>query len=344
MAYGPVLSLTENETILAIGTIIACVAVINNMSLLVVHSFNFSKSTHFSRLHGLSLVSMALMVLFLIALSLTVYPWAFPITHVADPIAALECRWRLGIANVFWCANKFSLYFLFMERLFAVFENGGDLEFEPRHIRCARIVFGICWAIKQTLVLLFVDGFQSPEWDSRMCLLSPLWIGGLFLMMDFTFCTTISVMFARRLLACHVRTTTRHLARSSTPISFSSTMSASGDVQSPSQNQQNPEVKRVEMPVNPISKEPTTPLKVALNSTILSFVALIASELTIILMTLTGFGHIWMALDSMVNGWCVLLIFKQYNAIFDRMCCLCKRVITIPFMSCYSCHCCCPIR
>merc|ERR1712154_105817 len=130
---------------------------------------------------------------------------------------------------------------------------------------------------------------------------------------DVIISTAISVMFARKLLALHFETIAMQMAVSSQPASSSQCSS---------------------------SKE----LAIATKSTLLTCVAVFTSEFAVILTSLSEIGHIWFAADCIVNTWCILLIFKQYAPIYDRMCGLFQRIITQRLLQCYSCHCCCPIE
>ena len=307
--------LAENEAVLAFGTIVTLIVIIHNIVLLIVHCHQLAKSKPRSHVQRLSLLSMTVTLAFLIVLFSTAYSWTFDVPHpVLNPIGMLQCRWTYKLSGVFWCNHKFALYLLFMERLFAIFANGADLQFKASHIRFTRMWLGACWLTEETLMLLFVDASPSED-NSSICIdETAIWMPIVYVTADLSFCTSISVMFTRRLLALHVQNTAETVI--------------AGDV-------------------NQIAKQSTdasVTLGIASKSTLLSCVALITSEVAIFCSMSTGITHLWLALDCMVNCWCIILMFKPYDAIFKRMCCLCQRVIGMRFLSCYSCHCCCRIQ
>lgn len=326
--YNHPLHLAQNETALAIGTIVTITAVIHNVALLIIHSHHIAKSKPKSHVQRLSLLSMAVTLAFLIVLFFTVYPWTFPIPHpILNPIATLGCRWHFKLSGIFMISYKFSLYLLFMERLFAIFRNGADLQFNSNHILCARFVLGTCWLTEETLVLLCIDARHS-ESNPLICVdETKLFMLFIYITMDLTFCISISVMFTRRLLALHVQTTTQVIAGNTHIETGSSTQSGTH--------------------VSESSKESATSsisLSIASKSTLLSCVALITSELAIFGTAATGLFGLFLSLDCMVNSWCIMLIFKPYDQIFQSICCLGQRLIGMRFLACYSCHCCCRIH
>merc|ERR1719150_1635367 len=83
----------------------------------------------------------------------------------------------------------------------------------------------------------------------------------------------------------------------------------------------------------------STTVKLARKSTILSLVALITSEMTLICIALTKIPQIWLPLDGAINSWCIMLIFYQHAAIYDKMCCGCNKTVSIKCLACYSCNC-----
>ena len=79
-------------------------------------------------------------------------------------------------------------------------------------------------------------------------------------------------------------------------------------------------------------------------STLLTFIALTTSEICLVLAGVLELEALWTSIDSMVNCWCVMLIFAIHRKIY-RIGCerLQNKIITSQCISCCSCNCCCPI-
>ena len=51
----------------------------------------------------------------------------------------------------------------------------------------------------------------------------------------------------------------------------------------------------------------------------------------------------WIALDFIVNCWCIILMFKSYNKPYNICCNKCEKCVGIKCLKYYSCNCCCDI-
>merc|ERR1719242_68232 len=223
--------------------------------------------------------------MFLMVVFLSEYTWTFPAPPIPalDPFSLIPCRWRLRTATFFWVLFKFSHYFFFLERLFMIFRNVPELEFQKCQISGSRILLFGSWASQQGLIMLIND---DP--DSSICINeTPPWLFGLVFIVDIVIATSISVMFSRRLLALHVQTTSIQM----TPIPSNSTTAGATSADTDS----------------------STTVKLARKSTILSIVALITSEMTLICFAVTKIPQIWLPLDAAINSWCVMLIFHEHT-------------------------------
>ena len=80
-------------------------------------------------------------------------------------------------------------------------------------------------------------------------------------------------------------------------------------------------------------------------STLLTFITLFTSQIAIGLGAVLKLEALWCSIDSMVNCWCIMLIFVVHDKIYNVLCGkLQDKIITVGFMGCWSCNCCCQIR
>ena len=79
-------------------------------------------------------------------------------------------------------------------------------------------------------------------------------------------------------------------------------------------------------------------------STLLTFIALVSSEICLLLAGILEVEALWTSIDTMVNCWCVMLIFAAHRDLYKLGCeKLQHKIITIRCISCCSCNCCCAI-
>jgi len=307
-------ALDKNEIALTIAPILALVAWAHNSMLLLYHLFCFFKSKTRPKLYRHSLLFLLVIWLFLIVLFLNEYRWAFPTPpHPAlDPFALMDCIWRIRITVVSWTVYRFSLFYFFLGRLFSIFRTVPALKFKPIHILSSRIGLFICWAANQSLIVFIRD--DPSDMAKGFCIpIFPEWVMAVVIIGDFIFCTSIQVMFTRRLLALNMQTVANRIDGTDSTTAPSATVE-------------------------------TKTMKIARKSTVLTVVALISSELALCCIVLTKIVHIWLAVDCVINGWCIMLIFQVHSRMFDAMCCLCHTLVDTRCLSCYSCHCCCRIQ
>ena len=291
--------LSENKRAQIITSVAVSIGLFHNSVLFVYHAFCvLSKAKKILVIQRLSLLSMALTLVFQTALFL----FESKLVHTS----LLNCTWIIRLPVILWLFSKFSMYFLFLERLFRVFSNT-DLEFKSLWMWTARLILSFWGIILLALIVLFVDGAKGEILINDCLVLVPVWCSGLMAFSDLTICTVISVLFARRLLMLHVSCTEKQTAEISIPQKTSNANDSA--------------------------------LEVIRKSTLLSLVALLTTELSLALMVF-GVTQLWISMDCMVNCWCILLIFRLHDRIFQSLCCLCQRCIGVRCLSCYSCNCC----
>merc|ERR1712062_820086 len=75
-------------------------------------------------------------------------------------------------------------------------------------------------------------------------------------------------------------------------------------------------------------------------SIVLTIIALISTPGLLIISGLVGMTGFWIAIDNVVSGWMVVLIFAKHNWIYKHLCKHLERMVTPQCLSCYSCYCC----
>lgn len=111
-------------------------------------------------------------------------------------------------------------------------------------------------------------------------------------------------------------------------------------------------LKLLENRVNPPAPNPHLAademyLKVMVRTTVLTFVAMISTQASLIWLWLMGNGLIVAAIDLMINTWCLVLIFEVYDHFcncFHRCCCICEKLMCYHCIVFYSCYWCCKVN
>merc|ERR1719242_1175347 len=135
--------------------------------------------------------------------------------------------------------------------------------------------------------------------------------GLVFAVVDFAICATLTTLYCRRLLIFIHRLNTRFLNNANNP---------------------------------PGLEADQLFFKIMVKSTVLTFVAMVSTQITIILCWILGIPTLWLALDSVINSWCMILIFDLYDELFNlypRCCCLCEKVVSYYCIAACACNCFC---
>ena len=332
---------SDSQIAILMSQIAVITALTQNFILLFYHSFIiFCKSkTSKSTVHYLSILTLLFLVIFLIGLFLTVF--------TLYPISIFTCKWIIILPMILWGFMKFSLYFLFVERLFRVFANS-DFRFRSFEIAMARTLLISWWIILQTLVIIIVDGKLSDIRDNYCVTVSPLWLNGLVALSDFIICTIISILFSRRLLLLILNIDHQQPSIPTDPSMTSS--STPTPTKSPTNSPRSPRSIRTLSLENAENNAKATKnatqrilrnaLKILRKSTLLTFIALITTELSLILSGAFGATPIWVGFDCMVNGWCIILMFVFHSKLYKGLCCCFEKCITVRCLECCSCYYC----
>ena len=74
-------------------------------------------------------------------------------------------------------------------------------------------------------------------------------------------------------------------------------------------------------------------------STLLTFIALITTQITMILCIIFGEEYIWLGLDTIINSYCIILMFSVHGNLYKYQCqkTRLENCITIKCLACYAC-------
>eukprot|EP01084_Bolivina_argentea_P258163 435124_1 len=281
------------ESIHLIRNTINVIAVIHNILILLYHSCHFQCICD-SKLQYVSLYVMSLIASSSIYNTFTA--WII--------LTTITCKWIYLIGLILWVIAKVSMYFLFLERLFVVFDDT-ICKFKTSQIIPSRILLILYATIVIVLVLLFSDTKLDPVTNTCLSNL-PIWIFGFYAIGDFVICTVISILFSRRLLLLN-------MALNFDDKTFN------------------------------ISREDCT-WDILLKSSILTFIALFTTQISLILMIVIGVSTMWVSIDSIINIWCIMLMFSVHTSLYSKICSKAESCISYKCLLCYSYHCCYPIK
>ena len=242
----------------------------------------------------------------------------------------IKCEYIIKIAAILFQNAHFTLYFLFFERLFSVFIES-DLQFNKHQIYFSRIMLFIFYS--SFIVIMWIFGGSTAKYNTihESCSSDyPWWIAVIYAFFDTMICLNIQILFARRLLMAHLSTFKDKInneneqeidKRESMMISFDDDL-------------------------NNLTEDEQSDLVVILTkSTLLTFIAIITNQIALILSGFLNIPSLWLSVNSCINCWCIILMFKCHKNIFNKLCGKCnKKIISIQCLYCYSCDCFCTIH
>eukprot|EP01084_Bolivina_argentea_P023132 43095_1 len=291
--------------------IIIIISCIHNFILFIWHLYSIifikrqSKQNH--TLHMLTILDILLWFFFPVVNILLIFNY-----HT------LNCRWIVTIAIGVYGLAKAVLYILLLERLYSIF-TGTCYSFKPSQIWTFRIILAFYILIAESLAFIYGDGYFNDITHSCKALY-PFWMNAMVAAMDFILCGIISVLFARKLL-----------------LSVLSTME--GNI-----NNEQQENKTKNSNLKAVKQKYKTTWRLLRKSSILSMIVLFTTCFSLILMSLFGGTGMFACLDSMVNIWCIMLIWKVHRNMFNLCCGGLLPCITVRCLGCFSCNLCFPIE
>lgn len=295
--------------------IVHSLALIHNLVIYIFHwtAICLSSDAH-TRVHHLSI--WALSIIF--ASSLLV--WATPqITEYNDwdwPLSPALCHWiRLPVRLSYLWSKMMGLYYVYIMRLFDIF-RGNIYAFHRWQM------YSLRYFIIAVTVLFTIGGTLQPIKDSdydaerNRCNISlPSTAKILFAFIDLVFVNVIIVLYCRRLLFFEQKLNLRLLQNVPPP--------------------------------HPHRTADEMYLKVMVRSAVLTFVAMISSQVTVIIIYVKGDGMMVAAIELVINTWCLVLIFEIYDHLcncYRHCCCLCEKLMCHQCIVLYSCYWCCRLN
>eukprot|EP01084_Bolivina_argentea_P063695 116246_1 len=256
--------------------IVVPIAAVHNLGLLFYHSYLiyisslFTKSKYkFPTVQMLSLITLFSLSLLLI--------WTALFTLSLIPLD--HCGWIIKFAMILFQCSKVSMYSLFLERLFSVFKNctltfTNTQMFLSRSLLATYLIFTVC------IIYIFGDGEFMEEVNIAPCRANyPFWVNLISVLGDLLICTTLSISFSRRLILLSMT----------------------------QEKQESLELSDHESMKNLFDKRGDPLLEILSKSTLLSFIALFTTEICLVLIGIIGYPAIWISVDAIINGWCVIL-------------------------------------
>lgn len=248
-----------------------------------------------------------------------------PMPHISP----LWCSWIKKCSACLYGTCKCLMYYLFLERLYAVFDFSA-YQYKLWMKWTVRIL-GIIWLfVICTQLMLFADGEYDPI--SGICLLIlPTYLAGAAVLSDIFFVMTISVAFCRRMLLLNMKRKNCESLRSPSP-----SISSESDAKLP---------KLRAMSEDSVSKECFT-YNMVRKTLVLTLVGLLTTPGCIIIGALFGLMGFWVNVDFILSCWTIMLLFARHNWIYEHLCQRLEAMVTIRCLAIYSCYhcesyCCC---
>lgn len=216
-------------------------------------------------------------------------------------------------------SRTLGLYLVYIERLFHIFDGNIYAFRATTKWICRTILISLTLAVtgffilnRESVTKLADSGSCSLDIDTSS---KNLRFG---VLIDVCICYTITSMYCRKLLVLMSRLNTQFL-----------------------NNQQ-----QIAGVVNPHHVADKMYFGIMKRSTVLTFVASVSAQIFMALILTLGAPMIWTLCGSMVNTWCLVLIFDIYDDIFhlyNCCCCGCERLMCHECIVCCSCHYCCKV-
>eukprot|EP01084_Bolivina_argentea_P201999 345191_1 len=318
----PTTKLFTNDSL---NLIISGIASIHNISLILYHiykSFASNKKTgkQWHKTHVLSIFSMSVITLFSVSVV-----WLYIINYLHITTFDIDCNLSMSIGLMVYICSKYALYILLLERLFIIFANS-EYKFSNYFKLTTRISIAILLIISTISVIITETGKEN---ENGICLNNtPLFLWGIFSLIDIFISIFVLILFSRKLYLLSGNTI--HAEESVTSRSRTRTLSI-GNMK---ESERNKYIQRMNKQL----------LIVMRKANLLGVIAVFGTQLSVVI-SIVFRGNLWTLIDSMVNMWCVLLMFQSYNHIFDNLCKYALRIFSdecLTFLACYCCECCIP--
>eukprot|EP01084_Bolivina_argentea_P224760 379996_1 len=294
--------MANSKTELIVNEIICTIAFAHCIIILTYHSYALVKFNQklIPIIQKLSILSIILTVLMETMFIMGLY--------TLFPKPPFNCQLVWILYGLSWLIAKFSLYCLFLERLFMIF-RGSSMGFKKSHIFTARVMLLFNLFLCIILAIIFIEGSYNEHINNCSGSM-PFLLRVLTACNDAMICSIICILLSRRLLLLS--------------LSFAET-------------EQKNDITNVMMD--------DEVLHILSKTSFLCYIMVVSTTLSLIFSGIISMSLSWLSLDFMVNCWCVLLMFAAHQRLYTICCSECEKLmVTIKCLSCLSCNCCCQIK
>ena len=290
-----------------VNNIAVSVASIHNLSILCYHCYHLlSCKSQRIQLLSVSTIFMAC----ILSIYATLISWP------QYPLSFIKCKWVATIGILIYQTYKGMIYILFLERLFLVFQQS-TYKFSKSFIISSRAFIILFVSVCIVLIICITNGTIINETNACKADI-PQWSTSIIIIADLIIMYLISTLFSRRLLL---------LSCSLTSLQFNNF------------TKHNKNNNKHDKTYDAYYRN----VKIAKKSTLLTLSAILTTILSLIVIGFLGQSSMCAAIDSMVNCWCIMLMFAIHNKLYNIICGKTELLIHSKCLSCYSCNCCCRI-
>eukprot|EP01083_Nonionella_stella_P008489 24503_1 len=219
----------------------------------------------------------------------------------------ISCTIYCNILSSTHFAVKTTLHILFIERLFITFKHSSHA-FSNYYIYPSRIFILLNVSIMSILLFIFGQGIYLEVEDTCQAVY-PFWLVLLGILLDFCIGIGICVVFTRRLMW----------------------LSATSCIE--------PHQRRSSLAM---VQNTVIPWRLFNKFTVLTIFAVFTTFCSMILAYIFGLYRGWVSIDTMINSWCIVLMFSVYDKLYIRLCDQLQKITKLEcFLICFGCNCCC---
>ena len=255
------------------------------------HCYNMRPTPKSHRIHLLS---------FFVLIFFIIYDGTVTMTnYYIYPESQFPCKWQVYMSINAYLICKVSLSYLYLERLFIVF-SGSDLQFSNKFMLITRIFLFIILISAPILFLIINNELGRIDEFGECFSAFPAFLNYSFAALDTFVSIMILILFSRRLLMLSLK-----VQQTAPTLQLRGTGSTS--IQSRKDTNQS------------IFGNDKRLLSVVKKTTILTMVA-VTTSLSSYVVSYFGLISMWVAIDTSINSWCVLLLFAKYHELYEKIC------------------------
>ena len=335
----------QTQTIIIIRNLITTICAVHNSLLFGYHMYHTpacGRQKTKSRLQFLSISTLGFLCLY------TIFSCTFLWYQIQSPYA---CTWIVKAGTASYALSKVVVYLFIMERLFFIFQRT-TYGFNKTQKIMARTMASIYVITSLFICMVFADEQYHSELVDCTAVI-PFWLlaygGGA----DVIASLILSITFSRKLLVINltmvensmcnvVDSSVRSRTETMESVYTKNTMHNNSNMDREVSKSKSVTAKRMKS-IDNINEQDST-FKILKKSTLLTFIALLSTHISILISAFIGLSNPLSALDSVINGWCCMLMFARYHGIYITLCGKMEKCITVQCLSCYTCnYCCCEL-